>query len=200
MTDLGNQTQEPQELEQGQNTTGVEEERKPKKSVGREILEWVMVIVVAVAAALLIRTFIFEPVRVDGNSMLETLHDNEYMIVTKFQYLFGDPERFDVVICHYPNRGNTNFVKRAVGIPGDTVAMYSGTLYVNGEPIDEPYITHMANYTMAETTLGEDEYFVLGDNRSSSNDSHIIGPLKRDQIVGKVQLVAWPFSDFRMIE
>ncbi len=177
-------------------------EKAKKKSVGREIFEWVMVFVVAVGAALLIRTFIFEPVRVDGGSMLETLHDNEYMIVTKYQYLFGDPERFDVVICHYPDRGNTNFVKRVVGLPGDTVSMHDQTLFINGEAVDEDYITHKINYTMGEITLGEDEYFVLGDNRSNSNDSHSqsVGPLKRDQIKGQVRLVAWPLSEFRTIE
>ncbi|MDL2317915.1 signal peptidase I [Eubacteriales bacterium OttesenSCG-928-A19] len=173
----------------------------PKKSIGREILEWILVIVVAVAAALLIRTFIFEPVRVDGNSMLNTLYDKEYMIVTKYQYLFGDPERFDVVICHYPNRGSTNFVKRVVGIPGDTVAMHNGELYVNGEAVDEPNIDYKANYEMAPVTVEEGHYFVLGDNRSNSNDSHApgVGQLTRNQIVGEVRLVVWPFANFRTI-
>ena len=177
------------------------EEPAKKKSIGREILEWVLVIVVAVAAALLIRTFIFEPVRVDGTSMLNTLQDNEYMIVTKYQYLFSDPDRYDVVICHYPNRGNTNFVKRIVGIPGDTVAMHDGVLYVNGEAIDEPYIDYKANYDMQDQVVKEGHYFVLGDNRSNSNDSHApgVGQLERSQIMGKVRLVAWPFSAFRTI-
>lgn len=176
-------------------------EEPKKKSIGREILEWVMVVVVAVVAALVIRTFIFEPVRVDGNSMLNTLHDNEYMIVTKYQYLFDDPERFDVVICHYPGRGATNFVKRVVGVPGDTVAVMDGVLYVNGEAIDEPYIDYKPNYTMQTQLVEEGHYFVLGDNRANSNDSHApgVGQLTRNQIVGKVRLVAWPFSQFRTI-
>lgn len=176
-------------------------EAPAKKSIGREILEWVLVIVVAVGAALLIRTFIFEPVRVDGSSMLNTLHDKEYMIVTKYQYLFNDPDRYDVVICHYPNRGNTNFVKRIVGIPGDTVAVMDGTLYVNGEAVDEPYIDYRPNYAMQEVTVEEGHYFVLGDNRSNSNDSHApgVGQLERGQIVGKVRLVVWPLSSIRTI-
>ena len=171
-----------------------------KKTVFREIVSWVMTIVIAVALALFIRTFIFEPVRVDGSSMNYTLLDNEYMIVTKYDYWLGEPERFDVVICHYPGRGRTNFVKRLVGLPGDTVSMLNGPLYVTGESIDEPYITNHANYNMEAVTLGENEYFVLGDNRSSSNDSHIIGPLSRDQIKGHVRLVVFPFSQFRVIE
>lgn len=178
-----------------------DEGKKGKKSTGREILEWILVIVVAVAAALLIRTFIFEPVRVEGNSMLNTLHNDEYMIVTKYQYLFNDPQRYDVVICHYPGRGNTNFVKRIVGIPGDTVAMHDGVLYVNGEAVDEPYIDYVANYEMDAVLVESGHYFVLGDNRSSSNDSHApgVGQLTRDQIVGKVRLVAWPFNAWRTI-
>lgn len=179
--------------------TLVKETEVPKKSVGREILEWIFVVVFAVGAALIIRTFIFEPVRVDGESMMHTLSNNEYMIVTKYQYLFSDPERFDVVICHYPNRGNTNFVKRIVGIPGDVVAVHDGTLYVNGEAVDEPFIVNKPNYVMPEVTIGEDQYFVLGDNRSHSNDSHIIGPLTRNQIVGKVSLVVWPIGQLRTV-
>lgn len=173
----------------------------PKKSIGREILEWILVIVVAVGAALLIRTFIFEPVRVEGNSMNNTLHDQEYMLVTKYQYLFGDPQRFDVVICHYPDRGNTNFVKRIVGIPGDTVAVREGVLYVNGEAVDEPYIDYKPNYTLQDTVIEDGHYFVLGDNRPNSNDSHApgVGQLERRQIVGKVRLVVWPISEFRTI-
>lgn len=173
-----------------------------KKSLGREILEWLLVIVVAVVAALLIRTFLFEPVRVDGNSMQNTLHDREYMIVTKYQYLFNDPQRFDVVICHYPGRGNTNFVKRIVGIPGDRVAVQNGLLYVNGEAVEEPYIDYRPNYSMEEIVVEEGHYFVLGDNRSNSNDSHApgVGQLTRDQIRGKVRLVVWPISEFRTIQ
>ena len=203
MSDLNNQQQEmentevEEKLELEENTKGA-----PKKPLWREIVEWVLVIVVAVVAALLIRTFIFEPVRVDGNSMLETLHNNEYMIVTKYQYLFGDPERFDVIICHYPGRGRTNFVKRVVGIPGDTVAVHGGVLYVNGEAVEEEYIDYRPNYEYPETVVEEGHYFVLGDNRSNSNDSHVpgVGQLERDQIKGKVRLVAWPFADFRVID
>ena len=166
----------------------------------REVLSWIELIAIAAGLAFLIHTFIFQPVRVDGPSMSYTLLDDEYMIVTKYDYWLGEPERFDVVICRYPGRGRTNFVKRLVGLPGDTVSMLNGTLYVNGEAVDEPYITNHANYDMEAVTLGENEYFVLGDNRSSSNDSHLVGTLSRDQIRGHVRLVVFPFSHFRVIE
>ncbi len=201
MTDLRDQPQEQAEQGVAQEPAQAEGTEK-KKSVGREVMEWILVVVVAVAAALLIRTFVFEPVRVDGESMLNTLHNNEYMIVTKYDYLFSDPDRFDVVICHYPDRGSTNFVKRVVGVPGDTVAVREGYLYVNGEKYEEEYLDYRPNYEMPEQTIREGHYFVMGDNRSHSNDSHVssVGQLTRDQIVGHVRLVAWPFSSFRTIE
>lgn len=185
----------PETAEQPKN-----KKEEKKKTVGQEILSWILTFAVAIALALVIRTFIFEPVRVDGHSMDYTLADNEYMIVTKYDYLLGEPERFDVIICHYPERGRTNFVKRLVGLPGDTVSMLNGTLYVNGEAIDEPYITNKANYNMQAYTLKDDEYFVLGDNRSSSNDSHIIGPISREQIKGHVRCVAFPFKNARTVK
>ena len=139
-----------------------DKKEKVKRSLGMEILSWVLTLLVAVAAALVIRSVIFEPVRVDGHSMDDTLADREIMFVSKFDYsstwlcfpwqsndakenaprltLFGDPKQFDVVICRYPNRGDTNFVKRVIGLPGDTVELREGWLYVNGEKYDEPYL------------------------------------------------------------
>ena len=135
---------------------------KVKKTLGQEILSWVWTILIAVVAALVIRTVIFEPVRVDGHSMDDTLANGEIMFVTKLDYsstwlslpwqsdeakenaprftLGGKPKRFDVVICRYPGRGDTNFVKRVVSLPGDKVELQDGYLYVNGEKYDEPYI------------------------------------------------------------
>lgn len=173
---------------------------KIRKPLWKEILEWIVTLAAAVVIALVVRTFLFEPVRVDGSSMSTTLVDGEVMFVTKPEYLLGDPQRFDVVICHYPNRGNTNFVKRVVGLPGDTVEVKDGFLYVNGEKYEEPYIVNRPNYTLAPYTVPDGEYFVLGDNRSNSNDSHLIGPITREMIIGHVRSVILPFSSWRTIE
>ena len=132
--------------------------------------------------------------------MYGTLVDGEIMLVTKPEYLLGDPQRFDVVICHYPNRGNTNFVKRVVGLPGDTVAVKDGYLYVNGEKYEEEYLVNRPNYTLADYVVPEGMYFVLGDNRSNSNDRHLIGPISRDMIIGHVRQVVFPFSGWRAVE
>lgn len=173
---------------------------KVKKTPMQELKEWVVTLVAAVLIALVVRQFIFEPVRVDGSSMANTLVDGEVMFVTKPEYIWGDPQRFDVVICHYPDRGNTNFVKRVVGIPGDMVEVKDGYLYVNGEKYEEEYLTYRPNYTLAPYTVPEGMYFVLGDNRSNSNDSHLVGPISRDMIVGHVRSVFFPFSAWRGIE
>ena len=185
-----------------------------QKSLAQNIFEWVMTILAAVAIALVIRTFIFEPIKVDGHSMDDTLADGEIMIVSKLGYasfdwfggrvsVFGNPSRFDVVICRYPGRGMTNFVKRVVGIPGDTVAVVDGYLYVNGEKYAEPYINdsyrvgHLSYYP--ETKLGDNQYFLMGDHRNNSNDSRSIGPVDRSMIVGRAVQVVFPFSQFRSI-
>ena len=182
---------------------------KPRKPLWREILEWVVTLAAAVAIALVIRTFIFEPVRVDGHSMDNTLANGEVMFVTKPEYLFGDPEQFDVVICHYPGRYLDRwklipqyFVKRLIGLPGETVSMEEGVVYIDGQPLDEPYLdpAHTRRKTgMEPLTLGENEYFVLGDNRDNSNDSRRVGPLARDMLVGHVRAVCYPFRAHRWV-
>ena len=178
------------------------ENDKQKKSVKQEIFEWVMVFVVAAAMAFVVRTFIFEPVRVDGASMMYTLEDGEYMIATKFDYLFGDPERFDVVICNYPNTSDGMYrVKRVVGMPGETLELIAGELYINGEHIEQDFdMTPNAAY-YGPFTVPEDHYFVIGDNRNNSKDSRsiMVGPLKRSEIKGHVRAVVFPFGHMRLM-
>ena len=177
-------------------------QEKEKKSLGREIFEWIMVFVVAGALAFLVRNLIFEPVRVDGESMLNTLQNNEFMITTKFDYLFGDPDRFDVVICNYPNTSDGKYrVKRVIGLPGETIELRGGELYVDGEHVEQTF-----NMTANETNFGpfkvpEGSYFVMGDNRNNSRDSRspMVGPLERKMIKGHVRIVVFPFTRIRLI-
>ena len=176
---------------------------KPKKSMKQEIFEWVMVFVVAAALAFVVRTFIFEPVRVDGSSMLNTLTDSDFMIATKFDYLLGDPERFDIVICDYPNTDDGMYrVKRVIGLPGETIELRAGELYVNGEHVEQNFdMTENETY-FGPLTVPEGCYFVMGDNRNNSKDSRspMVGPLKRSQIKGHVRCVVFPFSRMQWIE
>lgn len=188
---------------------------KEKKSLGKELLSWIVTLGMAVIIAFTIRTFLFEPIRVDGESMCDTLQDGEIMLVTKPEYLFGDPQVGDVVVCHYPERGNTNFVKRVIGVPGDTITIENGVVYRNGEAVEEPYLTPSRNqgsyYDITEPfVLGDDEYFVCGDNRDNSHDSrnyYTLGwgqyqpaAVTRDMIKGHVRWVVFPFGNARGIE
>lgn len=174
---------------------------KKQKDFKKEIFEWLKAIAIAVVFYLLLSAFVFQIIYVDGYSMTDTLMDGERMFVTKYQYIFSDPERFDVVICHYPDRGKTNFVKRIVGVPGDTIAISGGILYVNGEAVEEGYINYPPIYDIHEQVVPDGYYFVMGDNRASSNDSRNpnVGPLAESQIVGKVRAVVWPLSHWRSI-
>lgn len=206
-----------------------QKKEKKKKSIQREILEWIVTILAAVVIALPIRAFVFELVRVDGGSMEQTLTDGEVMLVTKYQYsstwlcfpwqdsaakenakritLGNGPQRFDVVVCRYPGRGDTNFVKRVVGLPGDTVEIREGYLYVNGEKYDEPYIEDAYRvrggsngFSFGPYTVPEGQYFVMGDHRNNSNDSRAQGPITQDMIIGHAVKVIYPFKYFRNIE
>lgn len=175
---------------------------KPKKSMKQEIFEWIMVFVVAAAMAFVVRTFIFEPVRVDGSSMLNTLHDGDFMIATKFDYLLGDPERFDIVICDYPNTEDGKYrVKRVVGLPGETIELVAGELYIDGEHVEQDFDMTENEAYFGPYVVPEDHYFVMGDNRNNSKDSRstLVGALPREMIRGHVRAVVFPFSDAQIV-
>lgn len=194
---------------------GVQLAPKPAKSWKKEWLAWLRDLAIVLAVVVLLRGFVFDLIRVDGSSMADTLQTDEMVFVLKAEYLFTDPERFDVVICHYPNRRDannplgiemkTNFVKRVIGLPGETIAIQGNTVYINGQPLQEPFLTPERNQihmTLGPVTLGEDQYFMIGDNRYASNDSRNlqeVGPIARDEIVGEVKFVFFPFSSIRGI-
>ena len=190
-------------MEQEKKTKKDKKQEKPKKSIQREIFEWIMVFVVAAALAFVVRTFIFEPVRVDGSSMLNTLTDGEYMIATKFDYLLGDPERFDIVICDYPNTSDGMYrVKRVIGLPDETIELRAGELYVDGVHIEQDFDMTANEAYFGPYTVPAGHYFVMGDNRNNSKDSRaaMVGPLARNAIKGHVRAVVFPFNRFQLME
>lgn len=190
---------------------------KPKKTVGQEIMSWVVTLLAAVVIASLVRMYIFEPIRVDGRSMSNTLADGEIVFCSKIDYWTGAPQRGDIVICRYPDRNevlfnigasievteHTLFVKRVVAVPGDIIEMVNGVLFVNGKQVENPELMGSAATTnYPRTLLGEDEYFVMGDNRGNSHDSRSsdVGPISRSAIMGKVKCVLYPFNKIRSVE
>ena len=184
------------------NQTNPPKAEEPKKSIKREIFEWIMVFVVAAALAFVVRTFIFEPVRVDGSSMLNTLTDSEFMIATKFDYLFSDPERFDIVICNYPNTSDGMYrVKRVIGLPDETIELRAGELFVDGKHIEQNFNMTPNEAYFGPYTVPPGHYFVVGDNRNNSKDSRsaMVGPLSRDEIKGHVRAVVFPFGRMRLM-
>ena len=162
-------------------------ETKKEKSVKQEVLSWIRELAFAVVVVLIIKTFFFEIITVDGSSMLETLQDGDRLYVSLLTPRFEDYERGDIVICFYPGRTD-RCVKRIVGLPGDTVSISYGEVTVNGKVIEEDYLTHLAGYHYPEITRAEDEYCVLGDNRPISMDSRLkeIGTVPQSRIMGKV--------------
>lgn len=186
-------------LELTEDEGSLQRKAERKKKFIKEAREWILLIACTLLAVFLIRTYIFEPIVVDGPSMNETLFTGDRVFVTKFDYLFGEPERGNVVICHYPN-SRENYIKRMVGLPGDTIEVRNGVTYINGESLNEEFIAHPTLRDYGPTTLGADEYFVMGDNRANSNDSRMVGPLSKSQIIGKVRYLFFPFDRVGPVE
>ena len=135
--------------------------------------------------------------RVDGPSMQRTLYTNEYILVDKATYYLHSPQRGDVIVFQFPLNTSENFVKRVIGVPGDTVEIdTNGTVSVNGTTLKEPYVYQQLCPCDAKTiTLQPNEYYVLGDHRGDSDDSRDWGPVPRKDIIGKASLVYWPLPD-----
>jgi signal peptidase I len=153
--------------------------------------EMVETLLLTLLIFLAIRTLI-QNFRIEGTSMRPNLHNGQYLIVNKLVYYLHPPERGDVVVFHYPNNRNRDFIKRVIGLPGEKVEIRGEHVLIDGEELDEPYALHESSYAWGPQRMGEGEYFVLGDNRNSSSDSHNWGPLQRDDIIGKAWISYWP--------
>jgi signal peptidase I len=161
----------------------------------REIVETV---VLTLVIFLLIRTVV-QNFRVDGMSMEPNFHDGQFLLINKLAYRLGEPERGDVVVFHYPRDPSRDFIKRVVGLPGETIEVRDGRVIVNGQTLSEGVEIQRAGYTTAPVALSSDEIYVMGDNRPNSSDSHTWGPLAMDLVVGEVVLSYWPPSTWGLI-
>lgn len=168
---------------------------KKVKSMWRELVETV---VSAGIIAFIIITFIGQVTVVKGASMEDTLFNRERLICNKIIYRFTDPQHGDIVIFKPPIDQNHNYIKRVIALEGDKVKIVDGIVYLNGERLEENYVTHRSFETMPEITVPENSYFVLGDNRVNSSDSRFWGFVPRKNIIGKASVVFWPITRVRM--
>ncbi|MCM3610813.1 signal peptidase I [Planococcus sp. MERTA32b] len=184
-------------------------ETEPKKK--NEVWEWSKALLIAFGLAAIIRVFLFTPIVVDGESMMPTLEHGDRMIVNKIGYSIGKPDRFDIIVFHAPEE--KDYIKRIIGLPGDHIAYENDQLYINGEPMDEPYLeeykkdvsgTLTEDFTLEEkinsSTVPEGTVFVMGDNRRASKDSRIIGVVPLEEVVGNTNLVFWPFEEVGLVK
>lgn len=169
------------------------------KSSLRELLEMILYIGVVLVITFLIITFVGQRTHVSGDSMKNTLSHGDQLIVDKITYRFRDPVRYDIIVFPYQYEENTFYIKRIIGLPGETVQIAEGEIYIDGEVLQESYGREVIRDpgTAAEPiSLGEDEYFVLGDNRNASSDSRepSVGKIHRKDIVGRAWIRIWPLN------
>ena len=161
-------------------------------------LSWVRDLAFSVLIAVILIVFIYQPVKVEGTSMMPTLTDQERIFINKFTYHFGlgSIERGDMVVFWFPLDPSKSYIKRVIGVPGDTVKIDAGQVYVNGQALSEGYVPedYKDRVSWEEHRVPAGEYFVLGDHRSSSSDSRTWGFVKREAIYGKAVFVYWPLD------
>ncbi len=158
---------------------------------------WLRDLLFSAAVSVLIITFLYQPVRVEGTSMLPRLEDHDRLFINKFVYQIESIQRGDVVVFHYPRDPEKSYIKRVIAVSGDRLRIDRGRVWLNGEPLREDYVpdTFRDTRSMAEMLVPEDTYFMMGDHRSISSDSREFGPVDRSLIYGKAVFVYWPAHD-----
>lgn len=186
------------------NKTGEAEEKKEKNTL-RELLGMLVYIGVILGLTFLIITYVGQRTQVSGMSMYPTLNDGDNLIVDKISYRFQDPKRYDIIVFPYQYKENTYYIKRIIGLPGEKVQIIDGEVYIDGELLGEDYgreVMEDPGIAAEPLQLGEDEYFVLGDNRNASSDSRdpSVGVIHREDIVGRAFIRIWPLTDFGILK
>jgi signal peptidase I len=176
-------------------------EGQSSSSLRSDLRSWARDLLLALGLAAIIIVFLYQPVKVEGTSMAPLLSDNERIFINKFVYRFEPIERGDVVVFWYPLDRSKSFIKRVIGLPGETVEIRQGRVYVNGNRLDETYVPPQyadpSSYGLIK--VPPDEYFVLGDHRVSSNDSRVFGTVPNRYIYGKAVFAYWPMDRFGSI-
>lgn len=176
------------------------------KNILKEILSTSIYLLVVLCAAYLIITYVGQRTQVSGSSMETTLSDGDNLLVDKITYRFSNPKRFDIIVFPFQYDTDTYYIKRIIGMPGETVQIdYDGNIYIDGEILEESYgreVIQNPGRAAEPITLGEDEYFVMGDNRNNSSDSRdpSVGNIHRKDIIGRAWVRIWPFSKFGVLK
>jgi len=168
-----------------------------KSKTARVVLEALQTILLALVLYFLIDSFMAR-VRVDKISMRPTLEPGQLLLVNKTAYRFGEVQRGDIVVFHYPLNPSEDYIKRVIGVPGDAVLVENGEVFVNGQQLVEDYISEPPAYS-GEWLVPEDNYFVLGDNRNQSSDSHRWGFVPEENMLGKAIFVYWPLNEIKTL-
>jgi signal peptidase I len=165
------------------------------------IVLWLRDLLISTAASVFIILFLYQPVRVEGTSMLPRLEDRDRLFINKFVYRFAGIERGDVIVFRYPRDPEKSYIKRIIALPGDRIRIDRGHVWLNGKLLREGYVpeSFRGNSSMAEMTVPPDSYFVMGDHRSISSDSRDFGPVDRSLIYGKAVFVYWPAHDVGVV-
>ena len=175
------------------------------KKVLREILSTGLYLLIVLCLTYLVIAFVGQRTEVNGASMEPTLNDEDNLIVDKITYRFHDPERFDIIVFPFKYAERTYYIKRIIGLPGETVQIRDGEIYIDGEILYESYgreVMKSAGLAAEPVTLGEDEYFVLGDNRNDSTDSRDpnVSLIHRDEIIGRAWIRIWPLDEIGVLK
>jgi len=180
---------------------------EPQDRSGRHTLAaalyWLRDLMLSVVIAVLVILFLYQPVKVEGTSMMPSLVDQDRIFINKFIYRFGIGEihRGDMVVFHFPGDPSKSYIKRVIGLPGDVVAIENGTVYLNGKQVEEPYVPeeYRDRFSLGMVKVPDSSFFVMGDHRSSSNDSRAWGPVHRNFIYGKAVFLYWPFEKMGLL-
>ena len=167
-------------------------------SFHRELRAWTRDLLLGICFLVVVIIFLFQPVRVEGTSMAPLISDQERIFINKLVYRFEPISRGDVVVFWYPNDRTKSFIKRVVGLPGETVEIRQGQVFVDEKPLEEPYIlpAYLDSYSYPPFRVPQRESFVMGDHRDSSNDSRMFGPVRAEYIYGKAVFAYWPMDHF----
>ncbi|MCB1018312.1 MAG: signal peptidase I [Bryobacterales bacterium] len=170
----------------------------PHKPFWLDVHAWLRDIFLSVALAAIVIVFLYQPVKVEGTSMLPWLQDQQRIFVNKFVYSYGEIERGDVIVFRFPLDPSKSYIKRVVGVPGDHVEIVAGELFINGDMVDESYVAPEFEDHSSHPPIDvpEGHFYVLGDHRNTSNDSRIWGTVPREFVTGKAVFAYWPLDRF----